>query len=349
MKPDFPSSDGPADSRPFCWVGDFPEPPSLLKALLEQTLKCPVASLGRRIPARWSSVRRQIAYIGRALSVLRRRKRFRGVLCVQQFIGLYACCFSAFLKLPLPPTFVQPLIYVPRNGWFGFLWRRLFAVALGHPSLRIAFCHSRSEIETYRQVFPAAAAKFQLLRFAIDPVPPPAAPASPPYLFSAGASCRDYATLFEAARRLPAGFPPIRIACKPADVQDLVPPSNVVLHHDLWAQPFRDALAAASVVVVPLRPLPVSAGQIVFQLAMSAARPIVATRTAASVEFLDDACAWLVSPEDPAAMAAAIREAVEDPDQSRAKANAARARFEAGNTPEAIFRRCVSAVAAELA
>ena len=348
MRQDHISSDGPADSRPFCWVGDFPEPPALLKALLEETLKCPVASLGRRIPARWNSVRRQIGYIGRALSVLWRRKRFRGVHCVQQFIGLYACCLSALLKLPLPPTFVQPFIYVPRNGWFGFLWRRMFATALGHPSLRIAFCHSQREIDEYRLLFPTAAAKFRLLRFAIDPVPPPAAPASPPYLFSAGMSCRDYATLFDAARRLPAGFPFIRIACKPADVQDLVPPPNVLLQYDLWGEPFREALARASLVVVPLRPLPISAGQTVFLTAMSAARPIVVTRTPASSEFLDDACAWLVPPEDPDALAAAIQEAVNNPDLARAKADAARARFNAVHSPEAIFQQSTSAIAAEL-
>ena len=348
MNPHLPSGAEAADSKPFYWIGDFPEPPALLKTLLERNLKCPVASLGRRIPARWSPVHRQLAYFGLAVSILRHRKKYRGGFSVQQFIGLYACYFSARLRIPLPPMFLQPLIYVPRKGVFGWMWRHLFATALGHPSLRIAFCHSQREIDEYRLVFPAAAAKFRLLRFAIDPVPPPAAPASPPYLFSAGMSCRDYATLFEAARRLPAEFPFIRIACKPADVQDLVPPPNVLLQYDLWGEPFREALARATLVVVPLRPLPISAGQTVCLTAMSAARPIVATRTPASSEFLDDACAWLVPPEDPDALAAAIQEAVNNPDLARAKADAARARFNAVHSPKAIFQQSTSAIAAEL-
>ena len=161
-------------------------------------------------------------------------------------------------------------------------------------------------------------------------------------------SCRDYATLFEAARRLPPGFPFIRIACKPADVQNSVPPPNVLLQHDLWGEPFRETLARASLVVVPLRPIPISAGQTVFLTAMSAARPIVATRTSASSEFLDDACAWLVPPENPDALAAAIQEAVNHPDLARAKAEAARARFNAVHSPEAIFQQSTSAIAAEL-
>ena len=334
-------------AKPFCWTGDYLDLAPLLKENLERELGCGVASHGRRIPARWNPLRRHWAYMERAVFILRQRGNYRGVFCIQQFIGLYACYFSAILRMSLPPLFLQPLIYVPRAGLRGRLWRHLFATALAHPALRIAFCHSRGEIEIYRREFPAAAAKFQPLRFAIDPVPPPLAPASPPYFFSAGMSCRDYATLFAAARRLPPGFPPLRIACKPADVQGLVPPPNVVLHHDLWGQPFRDALAGASVVVVPLRPLPISAGQIVFLMAMSAGCPIVATRTSASSEFLDDACAWLVPPEDPDALAAAIREAVEDPEKARAKAHAARARFNAVHSPEAIFQQSTSAIAAE--
>lgn len=319
-----------------------------MQKLLEQSLACGVVSHGRRIPARWHPLRRHLAYLGRALDLLRQRRNFRAFFCVQQFIALYACPIAALLRLSLPPLFLQPLIYVPRPGLFGRLWRQLFATALEHPALRIAFCHSQSEIDAYRREFPSAAAKFQFLRFAIDPVPPPAAPSVPPYLFSAGTSCRDYATLFEAARRLPPGCPPIRIACKPANVQHLVPPPNVAVHHDLWGPSFRATLAEASLVVVPLQPLPVSAGQLVFLQAMSAARPIIATRTPTSAEFLDDECAWLVPPEDPDALAAAIQDAVSHPEKARAKAAGARARFETEHSPKAIFQQCAAAIAAAM-
>ena len=92
--------------------------------LLEQSLACRVVSHGRRIPARWHALRRHLAYLGRAGSVLRHRKTYRAFFCVQQFIALYACQLAAWLRLPLPPLFLQPLIYVPRPGLFGRLWRR---------------------------------------------------------------------------------------------------------------------------------------------------------------------------------------------------------------------------------
>lgn len=348
MKPHPLSIPETAASTPFCWTGDFPEPSPLLRQIIEQALSTEVVGHGRHIPARWNPLRRQAAYIARALSILRHRKNFSGFFCAQQFIALYACQAATFLRLSLPPVFLEPLIYVPRRGLFGRLWRHLFATALANPCLKIAFCHSRSEAEFYRQLFPFAADKFRHLRFTLEPLFPPETPASPPYLFSAGTSCRDYATLLEAARRLGPDTPPIRIACKAADIQGLEVPANVRPLHNLWQQPYRDALAHSALVVVPLKPLPVSAGQLVFLQAMSAARPIVATRTPTSCEFLDDSCAWLVPPEDPQALAAAIEEAMAHPDLAHQKATAARARFQTLHSPEAIARECAAAVAAEL-
>lgn len=334
--------------KPFYWTGDHPEPSPVLKKTLERELDCPVVSDGRYIPARWSPVRRQIAYLRRAVAILLKRRSYRGVFCIQQFIGLYACYFSTVLRISLPPIFLQPFIYVPRQGIFGRLWQHLFCVALRNPSLKIAFCHSQGEIQGYQETFPTAAGKFRLNRFTIAPFPPPTHPAESPYLFAAGTSCRDYATLFAAAGRLPPEFPPIRIACKATDVQNLIPPPNIILHHDLWAKPYAEALAGALAVIVPLRPLPVSAGQIVILQAMSADRPIIVTRTRASGEFVDESCAWLVPPEDPEALATAIRTVLEHPEQAASKARVAQELFNARHTPEAVFKESVAAIAEEL-
>lgn len=345
-----PPPAGPKESgpRPLCWTGDHPAPNPLLAERLEQACGRPLVSRGAWIPARWHPVRRQLAYLRLAAALLAHRREYSAIHCVQQFIGLYACALAGWLRLRLPPLFLQPFIYVPRPGLFGRLWQALFSRALANPALKIAFCHSPAEIEACRRLFPGAAAKFRPLHFAIEPIPgrPPAAP---PYLFSSGTSCRDYATLFAAARLLPPDCPPVRVACKPADVAGLNVPANVSLHHDLWAQPYRDVLAAATLVIVPLQPLPVSAGQIVFAQAMSAERPVVATCTPAAVEFLGDACAWLVPPQDAPALAQAIQAALASPAAARAKAAAARALFEERHSPAAVFAQCAAAIAAELA
>jgi len=335
--------------KPVCLVADTPPPHALLAEALQESLEQPLEEASRWIPARWPPVRRQLGYLERALFCLRNRRRVSMFFCIQQFIALYACVLASLFRLSLPPVFLQPLIYVPRDGIFGRFWRFVFSRALGHPALRIAFCHSQSEIEHYRREFPAAADKFRHLRLTIEPLPVPDAPADPPYLFSAGTSCRDYATLFRAAALLPPGLPPLRVACKAADIQGLAVPRHVRPEHDLWQQPYREVLARSALVIVPLRPLPVSAGQLVFLQAMSSGRPIVATRTPTAVEFLDDDCAWLVPPEDPQALAAAIQDALEHPDRARRKAETARKRFRTRYAREAVARECAEAVARALA
>ncbi len=50
-------------------------------------------------------------------------------------------------------------------------------VSCAFPAARIVFFHSQSEIEFYRWLFPAAAEKFLPLRFTIEPLAPPEAPA----------------------------------------------------------------------------------------------------------------------------------------------------------------------------
>lgn len=58
--------------------------------------------------------------------------------------------------------------------------------------------------------------------------------------------------------------------------------------------------------------------------AMAAGIPIVATRVGGVPDVLDDACAWLVGPEDPAALAGAIEAARGNPaERSRRSARAA--------------------------
>jgi glycosyltransferase involved in cell wall biosynthesis len=72
---------------------------------------------------------------------------------------------------------------------------------------------------------------------------------------------------------------------------------------------------------------------------MLAQRPVVATRAGAVEEILEDGVTGiLVSPGDPVALAAAVRELLADPDRARRIAKAARASAEARFSVEAMVR-----------
>lgn len=61
--------------------------------------------------------------------------------------------------------------------------------------------------------------------------------------------------------------------------------------------------------------------------AVAAGVPVVTTAVSGIPELLDEAAAWIVPPDDPAALAAAIRAAIADPAEARRRAAVARARL----------------------
>ena len=95
-------------------------------------------------------------------------------------------------------------------------------------------------------------------------------------------------------------------------------------------QPFDrvpEFLALADVVVVPQRRTEATQGQMPAKLfdAMALERPVVST-TVGDIPRVLDGCGWVVEPGDPAALAAAIADALERPDEARRRAALARRR-----------------------
>lgn len=66
--------------------------------------------------------------------------------------------------------------------------------------------------------------------------------------------------------------------------------------------------------------------------AMAAGVPVVTTAVSGIPELVDDTVGWLVPPDDPQALEAALREALAAPEVRRARGRAARRRIEAGWT-----------------
>ena len=74
--------------------------------------------------------------------------------------------------------------------------------------------------------------------------------------------------------------------------------------------------------------------------AMAAARPCVATRVGGNAEVLEDGrTGWLVPPQDPEALAAALAEALSRPDESARRGAAARAAMVEERSIDAMVRR----------
>lgn len=148
---------------------------------------------------------------------------------------------------------------------------------------------------------------------------------------SAGRECRDYPTLIEAVRDLDvevviaAGSPYSKRRDTTKEVE--IPPHVKV--DQLGPRALRQAYADSLFVVVPLYNVDFQAGVTVILEAMSMGKAIICSRTLGQTDIVVHGETGLyVTPEDPAALRAAIDQLMADPDLAKRMGEAGRRRVE---------------------
>lgn len=169
--------------------------------------------------------------------------------------------------------------------------------------------------------------------FGIDPshfafVPHPAsldgyavAPSAGSYLFAGGDSSRDYRTLLEAVRPLRI---PVVIASKNPRWKDHAKALAHVRVETVSPQRFRELMAGARAVVVPLEPnLLQSAGQQTYLNAMCLRKPVIVSDAPGVRDYLcHEQTGWIVPPGDAAALRETIQRVFQDHEGARRIAEA---------------------------
>ena len=212
---------------------------------------------------------------------------------------------------PRPTSALASFIVAqPKGGVTGWLRRAYYGRVVG--AVDLAVCHTPEELDRYRSWYPKHAHRleFHPFGFAVDPHPDTAStPAVIPntaYLFSAGRSSRDYATLIQAARGLDV---PLYIACDShSELSDTDLPPNVTVLRNCHGPEFRRWMRDAHVAVTPLMPVAHSAGQMVVMEALTVGVPQVVTDVPGIRSYTDEGKAvQLVAPQDAVALRASIR------------------------------------------
>ncbi|HPC20076.1 MAG: glycosyltransferase family 4 protein [Kiritimatiellae bacterium] len=128
---------------------------------------------------------------------------------------------------------------------------------------------------------------------------------------SIGRTLRDVDTLLAAARHIPA---PIVIVAGARDRMPKDLPANVTVHRELPLEKTHELLAKAAVAVAPLQATERSTGQVFIFEAMAMGKPVVATRSIGTVDYIRDGeNGLLVEPGDAQGLAAAVHRLLADP------------------------------------
>ncbi len=285
-----------------------------------------------------------------AWAAFKQRNHVGYIVFGEQFIGLYYALLTRLLgrgESGGPRTIVLQLIYNRRPGWKGKVYRALYAWLIRSPALTRLACAASIERRYYVEEFGAVVAdKLVFIPFGRnspldtdDPRGLAITSAESPFFFAGGTSNRDYKTLIEAFRGLPAE---LQIACYPSDVVNLDMPPNVAILHGVFDDEFKRKVRDCTAMIIPIKNTDVSAGQLVLLDAMRLGKTCIVTAGGCMEDYVDDKSAICVPAGDSDAIRQAVLDLISDPRLAIELGDAARLRYEKSNT-RAAFGRAVAA------
>jgi glycosyltransferase involved in cell wall biosynthesis len=191
---------------------------------------------------------------------------------------------------------------------------RLRAMQRVFPSIDRLVVYSQMERSLYAERFGVPIDRFCFMRWGV--APPLARPGprtiDKPYVAALGGEARDFATLCDAARRLPSIA--FVLIVRPSSLDGIAVPDNVKVHVNL---PFADAWSLvwhAEAALIPLRSEQTPNGLVTLVGGMHLGKAQVVTASAGISDYVEDGkTALLVPARDGAAFAAAIERLFDNP------------------------------------
>ena len=271
--------------------------------------------------------KRHLSYFILAIKALLIRHKYKKIIFWQQFIGLYWSTFSFLSNGSSVVAVLLPMIYKARKRVLGKLYKLFFSFALSKPALTAAVCHSSEELKYYKKTFPKSRNKIFFIHYGQGPKTEDTG-MSPSenfdYFFSGGTSNRDYSILVSVAAKMKYSFV---FACTWNDIKGVKIPRNVMVFHDAYGDKFDVLIRSARAVVLTLENPYISSGQIVLLKSMAMKKPIVATKSAGTLDYVDDTCAYLIEPHNEEQLQVALTRIIENPQEAEIRAAKANKRY----------------------
>lgn len=199
-----------------------------------------------------------------------------------------------------------------------------FRAALRHVDTLLTF--STFEQRLYAELFRIPIERIEMVPFGADAprvAPDAPAPVEGPYVAAIGGEARDYATLFQAAARLP----DVRfvVIARPHNLEGLPRPANVEAMTNVPRAVAHATTQHAAALAVPLVDDETACGHITIVSGMHLGKPVVATASRGLDDYVQDGVTGLsVPPGDPVAMAEALRRVLDDAALAQTLGDAAR-------------------------
>lgn len=225
-----------------------------------------------------------IKYFTFPLGIILSGKKFGKILAWQQFFGLNYAFFSRLFHLKKrTKLYVMTFIYKPKGGKVGKIYDRYMHYIVESEYIDKFICFSSAECDYYKDLF--GVDKFIYVPLGKEPMNVNEDEiADDGYIFSTGRSNRDYDFLIES---LADTDYKVRIACGMWQYAKPLPQNSTLLH-DCYGKLMIKELAHCHCVVIPLKDLNISSGQLVILQAMQLGKPLIVTKSNGVTDYVQD-------------------------------------------------------------
>jgi glycosyltransferase involved in cell wall biosynthesis len=251
-----------------------------------------------------------VAPVRTFLNLVRHRRNFEVIVNADIRAGQLFALFRSMFKVRKPKHIILELMLdEKKNETFWKLKKALQRIIFS--SVEVVFVSSTQEVTEYSKRFGMDTSRFRFLPFHTNITEPKIVEQCQGYILSAGKTGRDYATLCAAAKDVDQKF---IIVSDKVSAEGIEFPTNVTVLYDIPYSDYLFLLQNCRLVVVPLKKLLKSTGQVFFLEAMALGKPVIATETTGTVDYIKSGYnGLLVAAGDYRQLRQAITELMEQP------------------------------------
>lgn len=210
------------------------------------------------------------------------------IVAWQQFYGLLYCFYNKLLRYnKIVDVTIMTFIFKERKGIIGKLYKRFVSYCLSCGNLNNIIVFSKNEVEYYSRCFPKHANKFRYYPLGIEYFSQNQFKIDNElyiqnYIFTSGSSNRDYEFLIAALNGTEYN---VKIACSGLNIPH---EHNIEILHNVHANKMLNYLYQCKIVVIPLKDLNISSGQLMILQALQLGKPIIVTNNRGVYGYIKD-------------------------------------------------------------
>lgn len=232
-------------------------------------------------------VKRILNFIFFPLSILLFSKADK-IVAWQQFYGLMYCFYNRIFNTNKNvKVTIMTFIYKERKGFIGKLYKSFISFCINSKNINNIIVFSKNEVEYYSKIFPSNKNKFRFLPLGIPLIERENLKYNTElneqnYIFTAGSSNRDYDFLVSA---LTGTHYKVKIACTGLNINH---GENIEILHNVHGKEMLSYLYNCQIVIIPLKDLEISSGQLMLLQAMQLGKPIIVTNNKGIYDYIEN-------------------------------------------------------------